>query len=112
MIAKAKAISHGRQAINYVLREGKLGTMLAFNLIESLTPDEILKEFEMMQRYNGRCRNKFLRFEIGIAPQDEKRLTRNDLIIICRQFAKSMGLTDSQWIACTHKDTEKLQKIL
>jgi len=48
MIAKAKSISHGRQVINYVLREGKLGTMLASNLIESLTPDEILKEFEMM----------------------------------------------------------------
>ncbi|MDR1554088.1 MAG: hypothetical protein LBS69_11630 [Prevotellaceae bacterium] len=37
-----------------------------------------------------------MRFEIGIAPQDENRLTRNDLQIICRQFAKSMGLTDSQ----------------
>jgi hypothetical protein len=73
-----------------------------------LRPIEILKEFEMMQRYNERCRNKFLRFEIGIAPQDEKRLTRNDLKIICRQFAKSMGLNDSQWITCTHKDTDNL----
>jgi type IV secretory pathway VirD2 relaxase len=108
MIAKAKAISHGRQAINYVLREGKLGTMLASNLVESITPDEILQEFEMMQRYNMRCKNKFLRFEIGIAPQEEKRLTLNDLQIICRQFTKSMGLTDSQWIACTHKDTDNL----
>jgi hypothetical protein len=84
MIAKAKAISHGRQAINYVLREGKLGTMLASNLVESLTPDEILKEFEMMQRYYLHCKNKFLRFEIGIAPQDENSLTRNDLKVICR----------------------------
>ncbi|GAB6393544.1 MAG: relaxase/mobilization nuclease domain-containing protein [Treponematales bacterium] len=108
MIAKAKAISHGRQAINYVLREGKLGAMLASNLIESLTPDEILKEFEMMQRYNTRSKNKFLRFEIGIAPQDEAKLKRADLQIICRQFAKSMGLTDNQWFACTHKDTDNL----
>jgi hypothetical protein len=108
MIAKAKAISHGRQAINYVLRDGKLGTMLASNLIESLTPDEILKEFEMMQRYNTRCRNKFLRFEIGIAPQDEAKLKRADLQIICREFAKSMGLTDYQWFAATHKDTDNL----
>jgi hypothetical protein len=108
MIAKAKAISHGRQAINYVLREGKLGTMLASNLIESQTPDEILKEFEMMQRYNTRCRNKFLRFEIGIALQDEAKLKRADLQIICREFAKSMGLTDNQWFAATHKDTDNL----
>jgi hypothetical protein len=108
MIAKAKAISHGWQAINYVLREGKLGTMLASNLIESISPEEILKEFEMMQRYNTRCRNKFLRFEIGIAPQDEAKLKRADLQIICRQFAKSMGLTDNQWFAATHKDTDNL----
>jgi hypothetical protein len=108
MIAKAKAISHGRLAINYVLRESKLGTLLASNLIEILTPDEILKEFEMMQRYNERCRNKFLRFEIGIAPQDEAKLNRSDLQTICWQFAKSMGLTDNLWFACNHKDTDNL----
>jgi hypothetical protein len=61
-----------------------------------------------MQRYNERCKNKFLRFEIGITPQDEKKLSRQDLQIICRQFAKSMGLNDNQWIACTHKDTDNL----
>jgi hypothetical protein len=74
MIAKAKAIAHGKQAINYVLREGKMGKFLAFNLISSEKPNEILQEFEMMQCYNDRCKNKFLRFEIGIAPQDEAKL--------------------------------------
>jgi hypothetical protein len=39
MIAKAKAISHGREVISYVLREGKLGTMFASNLIKSFTPN-------------------------------------------------------------------------
>jgi hypothetical protein len=87
MIAKAKAISHGRQAINYVLRESKLGTMLASNLIESQTPDEILKEFEMMQRYITRCHNKFLRFEIGIATGRGKTETfrpANHLPTVCK----------------------------
>jgi hypothetical protein len=108
MIAKAKAIAHGKQAINYALREGKMGKFLASNLISSEKPDEILQEFEMMQRYNDRCKNKFLRFEIGIAPQDEAKLKHADLQTICRQFAKSMGLTDHQWFACTHKDTDNL----
>jgi hypothetical protein len=108
MIAKAKAIAHGQQAINYALREGKMGKFLASNLISCEKPDEILQEFEMMQRYNDRCKNKFLRFEIGIAPQDEAKLKHADLQTICRQFAKSMGLTDNQWFACTHKDTDNL----
>jgi len=108
MIAKAKAISHGKEAINYALREGKMDVFLSSNLVESLKPDDILKEFEMIQRYNERCRNKFLRFEIGIAPQDEKKLTRNDMQIICNRFAQAMGLHDNQWFACTHKDTDNL----
>jgi len=62
----------------------------------------------MMQRYNERCKNKFLRFEIGIAPQDESRLKTNGLRIICKEFTKAMGLNDNQWFACTHKDTDNL----
>jgi hypothetical protein len=108
MIAKAKAISHGKEAINYALKEGKLGKFLASNLLSSDNPNEILKEFEMMQHYNERCKNKFLRFEIGIAPQDEAKLKTNDLRIICKEFAKAMGLSDNQWFACTHKDTDNL----
>lgn len=52
MIAKAKAIAHGKQAINYALREGKMGKFIASNLISSEKPNEILQEFEMMQCYN------------------------------------------------------------
>jgi hypothetical protein len=108
MIAKAKAISHGKEAINYALKESKKGVFLASNLISSTNSAEILKEFEMMQHYNERCKNKFLRFEIGIAPQDEAKLKTNDLRIICKELAKSMGLKDNQWFACTHKDTDNL----
>jgi hypothetical protein len=108
MIAKAKAISHGKEAINYALKEEKFGKFLASNLLSSENPAEILKEFGMMQQYNERCKNKFLRFEIGIAPQDEAKLKTNDLRIICKEFAKSMGLKDNQWFACTHKDTDNL----
>jgi hypothetical protein len=108
MTAKAKAISHGKEATNYAMREDKIGVFLTSNLVECLKPGDVLKEFEMVQRYNERCRNKFLRFENGIAPQDEKKLTNKDLQIICRKFAKAIGLQDNQWFACTHKDTDNL----
>ncbi|MDR2131644.1 MAG: hypothetical protein LBP56_10875 [Odoribacteraceae bacterium] len=81
----AKAISHGRQAINYALREGKFGGFIASNMIESLTPDEILKEFEVVRRYNERCRNKFPRVEIGITPQDEAKHSKH------RKSGKNLG---------------------
>lgn len=96
MIAKGKAIAHGGNAIQYVLREGKLGQLLMTNFLGSTDSGEICSEFEMVNRHNERCKNKYLRFEIGIAPQDEKRLTHKDLCNIVRSFARKMNLGGHQ----------------
>ncbi len=85
MIGKCKAIAHGSTALDYIFREGKLGSRLAFHNL---------------------CRNKFLRIEIGIAPQDEKKLSVSELMWTAHQFAKRMGLDNHQWVAVTHKDTD------
>ena len=60
----------------------------------------------MVSDYNTRCKNKFLRIEIGIAPQDEKKLPVSELMRIAHLFAKRMGLDNHQWVAVTHKDTD------
>ena len=49
---------------------------------------------------------EFLRIEIGIAPQDEKKLPVSELMRISHLFAKQMGLDNHQWVAVTHKDTD------
>ncbi len=107
MIGKGKAISHGGNAINYALREGKLDTIVGRNMIESDAPADILREFEMVNQHNYRCKNKYMRYEIGISPQDIDKLKPGDMIKIARTFANKMGLNNHQWIACTHKDTGK-----
>ena len=61
---------------------------------------------KVVSDYNSRCRNKFLRIEIGIAPQDEKKLPVSELMWIAHLFAKRMGLDNHQWVAVTHKDTD------
>lgn len=96
MIAKGRAIAHGGNAIYYALREKKLGQIIASNLLGSREAAEILSEFEMVNRHNERCRNKYLRFEIGIAPQDEKKLRSGDLFKIVRSFANKMNLGEHQ----------------
>ncbi len=96
MIAKGKAIAHGGNAINYALREKKLGQIIASNFLGSQEPNDILSEFEMVNCHNERCRSKYLRFEIGIAPQDEKKLRPNDLFQIVRSFARKMNLGEHQ----------------
>ena len=106
MIGKCKAIAHGSTALNYIFREGKLGSRLAFHNLCSREPKDIYEEMKMVSDYSTRCRNKFLRIEIGIAPQDEKRLPVSELMGIAHLFAKRMGLDNHQWVAVTHKDTD------
>ena len=106
MIGKCKAIAHGSTALDYIFREGKLGHHLVFNHLYGTTPKEIYEEMKMVSDYNKRCRNKFLRIEIGIAPKDEKRLPVSELMGIAHLFAKRMGLDNHQWVAVTHKDTD------
>ena len=106
MIGKCKAITHGSTALDYIFREGKLGHHLVSNHLYGTTPKEIYEEMKMVSDYNKRCRNKFLRIEIGIAPQDERKLPVSELMRIAHLFAKQMGLDNHQWVAVTHKDTD------
>ncbi len=107
MIAKGKAIAHGGNALNYAMREGKMERIVGKDMLDSDTPADILREMEAVNQHNYRCKNKYLRFEIGIAPQDRDKLAPDDMIRIARTFAARMGLDNNQWIACTHKDTGK-----
>ena len=106
MIGKCKVIAHGSTALDYIFREGKLGSQLAFHNLCSREPKTIYEEMKVVSDYNSRCRNKFLRIEIGIAPQDEKKLPVSGLMRIAHLFAKRMGLDNHQWVAVTHKDTD------
>ena len=106
MIGKCKAIAHGSTALDYIFREGKLGSRLAFHNLCSREPKTIYEEMKVVSDYNSRCRNKFLRIEIGIAPQDERKLPVSELIRIAHLFAKRIGLDNHQWVAVTHKDTD------
>ena len=106
MIGKCKAIAHESTALDYIFMEGKLGSRLAFHNLCSREPKAIYEEMKVVSDYNTWCRNKFLRIEIGIAPQDEKKLPVSELMRIAHLFAKRMGLDNHQWVAVTHKDTD------
>ena len=106
MIGKCKAIAHGSTALDYIFREGKLGSQLAFHNLCSREPKTIYEEMKVVSDYNTRCKNKFLRIEIGIAPQDERKLPVSELMRIAHLFAKRIGLDNHQWVAVTHKDTD------
>ena len=94
--------------MDYIFREGKLGQHLVSNHLYGTTPKEIYGEMKMVSDYNTRCRNKFLRIEIGIAPTDEKRLSLESVRNLASNFTRQMGLENHQWVAVTHKDTDNM----
>ena len=108
MIVKCKAIAHGGNALEYIFRERKLRRILALHNLCSETPKEIHEGMRLIGDYNSRCKNKFLRIEIGIAPKDEPQMTFKALNRLALLFVKQMGLDDHQWVAVTHKDTDNL----
>jgi hypothetical protein len=55
MIAKCKAISHGRAMLDYAMRDSKMDKIVARNLTSGATPAEVFSEFELVNSYNSRC---------------------------------------------------------
>jgi len=62
----------------------------------------------LVNQFNSRCRNKFLRIEIGIAPKDEAGMNWKKLREIASEFIQAMKLQEHQVVAVTHKDTDNL----
>ena len=108
MIAKCKAIAHGKTALEYIFRETKLKNKLLIQNLCGDTAERIYEEMSLVNRFNSRCRNKFLRMEIGIAPKDEAGMNWKKLREIACEFIQAMQLQEHQVVAVTHKDTDNL----
>ncbi|WP_373790169.1 relaxase/mobilization nuclease domain-containing protein [Bacteroides heparinolyticus] len=108
MIAKCKAIAHGKTALEYIFRETKLKNKLLIQNLCGDTAERIYEEMNLVNRFNSRCRNKFLRMEIGIAPKDEAGMNWKKLREIAYEFIQAMKLQEHQVVAVTHKDTDNL----
>ncbi len=108
MIAKCKAIAHGKTALEYIFRETKLKNKLLIHNLCGDTAEKIYKEMSLVNRFNTRCCNKFLRMEIGIAPKDEAGMNWTKLQGIACEFIQAMKLQEHQVVAVTHKDTDNL----
>lgn len=108
MIAKCKAIAHGKTALEYIFRETKLKNKLLIQNLCGDTAERIYNEMSLVNQFNSRCRNKFLRMEIGIAPKDEAGMNWKKLQGIAYEFIQAMNLQEHQVVAVTHKDTDNL----
>ncbi|GAA3560362.1 relaxase/mobilization nuclease domain-containing protein [Snuella lapsa] len=106
MIGKGKSIAHTRASMSYGWNQEKDAEVILKEYLYGETPNEITKEFQMLQDLNDNCKKNTLSFVISPTIEDGKKLEKDGLEAIARQFIQEMKLQERQSIAFVHRDKE------
>lgn len=106
MIGKGKSIAHTRASISYGWNQEKDAEIVHSQHLAGNNPQQITKEFELIQEQNTRCQKSTLSFVLSPTPEDGKNLTKEKLNELTQRFIKEMQLKERQAIAFVHRDKE------
>ena len=106
MIGKGKSIAHTRASISYGWNQEKDAEIVHSQHLAGNNPQQITKEFELIQEQNTRCQKSTLSFVLSPTPEDGKNLTTEKLNELTQRFIKEMQLKERQAIAFVHRDKE------
>lgn len=106
MIGKGKSIAHTRASISYGWNQEKDAEIVHSQHLAGNNPQQITKEFELIQEQNTRCQKNTLSFVLSPTPEDGKNLTKEKLNELTQRFIKEMQLKEQQAIAFVHRDKE------
>lgn len=106
MIGKGKSISHTKASMSYGWNQEKNAEVVLKEFLHGVSPAEITQEFKMLQDQNYHCTKNTLSFVISPTIQDGKKLDKNKLQDITKQFILEMKLGERQAIAFVHQDKE------
>ncbi len=104
MIGKGKAISHTSASIAYGWDQEKNAEIVFKQHLVGENPNEITKEFELVQAQNYHCKNNTFSFVISPTIEDGRKLKNKDLNTICKKFMNELHLKERQAIAFVHRD--------
>ncbi|WP_339655326.1 relaxase/mobilization nuclease domain-containing protein [uncultured Maribacter sp.] len=104
MIGKGKAISHTSASIAYGWNQEKNAEIVFKQHLVGENPNEITKEFELVQAQNYHCKNNTFSFVISPTIEDGRKLKNKDLNTICKKFMDELNLKERQAIAFVHRD--------
>ncbi|MHB1105410.1 MAG: relaxase/mobilization nuclease domain-containing protein [Lutibacter sp.] len=106
MIGKGKSIAHTRASMSYGWNQEKDAEIVLKEFLHGDSPNEITKEFKMLQDQNYHCTKNTLSFVISPTIDDGKRLEKEELHAITKRFIHEMRLGERQAIAFVHQDKE------
>ena len=106
MIGKGKSISHTRVSMSYGWNQEKDAEIVLKEFLHGDSPNEITKEFKMLQDQNYHCTKNTLSFVISPTIEDGKKLNKDKLQAITKRFIHEMKLGERQTIAFVHQDKD------
>lgn len=106
MIGKGKAIAHTRASMEYGWNQEKNAEVVFKQELVGNSPEEISREFKMLQEQNYHCQKNTLSFILSPTVEDGQRLKQKEFENVCRKFMEQMKLGDRQAIAFVHRDKE------
>lgn len=130
MIAKAKVIQHGHNAINYAVNKEQAEIVRLNFLPQDITPDAMWQRMMTHQKlheykYNSRrpLKNNLIRIEVSPRPEESQGWTIGDWDKLAKDFleafdaidlshkskrisAKSTSLSNSQYVVALHHDSK------
>ncbi|MEL4306908.1 relaxase/mobilization nuclease domain-containing protein [Joostella sp. CR20] len=104
MIGKGKSIAHTQASMLYGWNEEKGADIVYRQHLVGVNPNELTKEFKLIQQLNEKCHKNTLSFVISPTIEDGTNISTNQLREITRQFIKKMKLESRQGIAFVHRD--------
>ena len=107
MVSKAKSVKGSAAGIGYIQSDKELGPALELdrNGIIAHEPNEITKEFKLLQEANTRCDKNSI--SIVISPSEEKKFTIDELREVGKEHLKRLGLENNQYLMTLHQSTGK-----
>lgn len=106
MIGKGRSIAHTLASIKYGWNQEKETEVVFRQHLSGETPQEVAREFRLVQEQNEKCTKNTLSFVLSPSIADGKKLSRKDLRIICGKFMKEMKLGERQAIGFVHRNKE------
>lgn len=106
MIGKGKSIAHTAASMEYGWNQEKGAEIVFQQYLYGETPQEITKEFQLLQDQNYHCKKNTLSFIISPTIEDGKKLGTKELQQITKKFMMQLKLGERQAIAFVHNDKE------
>tara|TARA_R110000823_G_scaffold96967_8_gene210990 strand:+ start:451 stop:1320 length:870 start_codon:yes stop_codon:yes gene_type:complete len=104
MIGIGKSISHTGNSMSYGWNKEKQAEVVYSNHVAGQTPNQITKEFNIIQSQNYQCKKNTLSFVISPTIEDGKQLKAKELNEMTAKFLKEMKLQEHQAIAFVHRN--------